>query len=429
MPNPNHHLTATPPPSPAAPRAHALRSLVRLSPLLVLLAPALLAGCGHRCYGCGSNSPAPFQVSYGVVSADFNGDTFNDVAELNTVVPLTATNTSTINMYLSTGPATFSPPTMTIAGTDPLFLVAADINGDGRMDLVTASYDDGAVFVFLNNPASPGSFTAPIRLASRGASQLAVADMNGDGMLDIVSADFGVSLFVQTAPGVFAAPLGLYSSGANWVALGDLNGDGAADVALTDDVGVKVLMHIGARAATTFAPAVSVFTQTPNAKFAGANVVAIADVNGDTLNDLVITDPGPTGDAAPFVAVLLQDPSNHGSFITDATYPIAAQDLPQSIVVKDLTGSGHLDIVIGGEKTVTVLLHDPAHAGKFLPATIYPAPGANEIAVADINGDGKLDIVVSNGVTAPVVNGVTLAHPGVLLGTGGGAFGALQDLP
>ena len=429
MPNPTRILTATPTLAAAAPSARPRRSLVRLSPLLALLAPAVLAGCGHRCYGCGRNAPAPFQVSYGVAVADFNGDGFNDVAELNTVLPLTATNTSTINTYLSTGPGTFSPPAMTIAGTDPLFLVAADINGDGRKDLVTASYDDGAVSVFLNNPSSPGSFSGPIHLASRGASQVAVADMNGDGMLDIVSADFGVSLFVQTAPGVFAAPLGLYSRGANWVALGDLNGDGVPDVALADETGVKVLMHVGLPSATTYAPAVSVFTQTLNANIAGANIVAIADVNGDGLKDLVVTDPGPTGNAAPFVAVLAQDPSNHGSFITDATYPIAAPDLPQSIVVTDLTGSGHVDIVIGGEKTVTVLLHDPVHAGKFLPATIYLAPGANEIAIADINGDGKLDIVVSNGVTAPVVNGVTLAHPGVLLGTGGGAFGALQDLP
>jgi hypothetical protein len=247
----------------------------------------------------------------------------------------------------------------------------------------------------------------------------------------LVSADFNVSLFVQTSPGSFAAPVPLYSGGANWVALGDLNGDGAPDIALTDSVGVKVLMHSGAASATTYAAPQSVFTQTANFNVVGGNIIAIADVNGDGLNDLVITDPGPTGGMAPTVNILLQDPANHGSFLPSGSYPIATQDLPQSIVVKDLQGSGKLDIVIGGLNNVTVLLHDAANVGKFLPATIYATPGANEIAVADINGDGKLDIVVSNGVSHSMQGGVVSTEPGVLLQsvTTPGTFTALQDLP
>ncbi len=50
------------------------------------------------------------------------------------------------------------------------------------------------------------------------------------GLPDLVSADFNVSLFVQSSAGTFAAPISLYSGGANWVALGDLNGDGVLDV-------------------------------------------------------------------------------------------------------------------------------------------------------------------------------------------------------
>jgi len=69
--------------------------------------------------------------------------------------------------------------------------------------------------------------------------------------------------------------------------------------------------------------------------------------------------------------------------------------------------------------------------GKFLPAGIYPAAGANEIAVPDINGDGKPDIVASNGVTYPMQGGVSTTHPGVLLQSAAtpGTFGPLQDLP
>jgi hypothetical protein len=393
---------------------------------------ALLASCDdhdHGCFGCGNVTPTEF--SAGVVSADFNGDGFADVVALSTVLPPVSASSSNIKAYLSSAAGVFAAPVSTADGFKPLYLAGADLNGDGFLDLVSASFADGALNVFFNNKTNPGTFNPAVVLNSPGASQVAIADMNGDGLPDLVSADFNVSLFVQTSAGTFAAPISLYSGGANWIALGDLNGDGAADVALTDNVGVKVLMHTGAASATTYAAPVTVFTQSPNLNVVGANIIAIADVDGDGLNDLVITDPGPTGGMSPAVYVLLQDPANHGTFLNPVGYAIASQDLPQSIVLKDLQGTGKLDIVIGARQSVTVLLHDPANPGKFLPASIYPAPGANEIAVSDINGDGKLDIVVSNGVTFPMQGGVSTTHPGVLLqsATTPGTFGPLQDLP
>ncbi len=396
------------------------------------IACVLLASCDdhdHGCFGCGHFTPTEF--SSGVVSADFNGDGFADVVALSTVLPPVSSNPSNIEAYLSSAAGVFAPPVATADGFKALYLASADLNADGLLDLVSASFDDGTLNVFFNSKTNPGTFNPAVALDSPGASQVAIADMNGDGLPDLVSADFNVSLFVQTSAGTFAAPITLYSGGANWVALGDLNGDGAADVALTDNVGVKVLMHTGAASATTYAAPVTVFTQSPNFNVVGGNIIAIADVDGDGLNDLLITDPGPTGGMSPAVYVLLQDPANHGTFLSPVGYPIATQDRPQSIVLKDLEGTGKLDIVIGARQSVTVLLHDPASPGKFLPASIYTAAGANEIALSDINGDGKPDIVVSNGVTYPMQGGVSTTHPGVLLqsATTPGTFGPLQDLP
>ena len=396
------------------------------------LVVVLLAGCGdyknRACYSCGNVTPT--ESSTGVVSGDFNGDGFPDVLALSTIDPMSVAGDS-IKSYFSTSAGVFGTPVLTAAGNDPLYLASADLNKDGVRDIVSASYNDGALSVFFNTKASPGTFNSPLVLPSPGASQVAIADMTGDGLPDLVSADFNVSLFVQTSPATFAAPVPLYSGGANWVALGDLNGDGAPDIALTDAVGVKLLMHTGALSATTYAAPASVFTQTSNLNVTGGNIIAIADVNGDGLNDLVLTDPGPTGGAGSTVNVLLQDPANHGSFLAPVSYPIATQDLPQSILVTDLQGTGKLDIVIGGQTAVTVVLHDPATPGKFLAAAIYAAPDANGIAVADINGDGKPDIITSNGLTFPMQGGVSTTHPGVLLqsATAPGTFGPLQDLP
>jgi hypothetical protein len=400
---------------------------------------ALLASCDDDygrggCYSsCGNFTP--YEISAGVVSADFNGDGFADIVAASSVHPEPAAGSSNLKAYLSTAAGAFATPTLTAAGDDPLYLASADLNGDGFMDLVSASFEDGALRVFFNDKASPGTFNTPLVLASPGASQVAIADMNADGLPDLIAADFNVSLFVQTSPGTFAAPLTLYSGGANWVAVGNLNGDvgiapAALDVALADAVGVKILLHTGTASATTYAAPVSVFTQTANLDVAGGNLIAIADVNGDGLNDLVITDPGPTGGSAPTVNVLLQDAAKHGSFLTPVSYPITP-DSPQSILLKDLQGTGKLDIVIGGQETVIVLLHDPANPGRFLAASSYMAEDANEIAVADINGDGKPDIIVSTGVSHPVQAGVVTNGPGVLLqsATKPGTFGALQDLP
>jgi len=397
----------------------------------IALLPALVScndGGYDYCYSCGVT---PTEVSLGVVTGDFNANGFVSVVALSALEPELGAASGNLKVYLSTGAGAFASPVLAADGNEPVYLASADLNGDSLPDVVSASFDDGTLAVFFNDKNSPGTLNTPLVLSSPGASQVAIGDMNGDGLPDLVSADYGVSLFVQTSPGTFAAPVSLYSGGANWVAVGDLNKDGALDVALTDDVGVKVLLHTGLPSATTYAAPVSVFTQTANANVIGANIIAIADVNGDLAKDLVITDPGPTGGMSPTVNILLQNPASPGTFLAPVSYPIATQDLPQSILVTDVDGDGRPDIIIGGQQTVTVLLqtHAPAAPGTFMAATVYAAPGAYQIAVADINGDGKLDIVVSNGVTNPVVNGVVTTHPGVLLQTSPGTFGALQDLP
>jgi hypothetical protein len=391
-----------------------------------------LASCNDS-YDNGCCVVIPTEVSLGVVTGNFNANGFASVVALSAIEPGPPVGSGNLKIYLSTGAGSFASPVLDGDGVEPLYLASTDLNGDGLPDVVSASFDDGSLAVFFNNKNSPGNLNTPLVLSSPGASQVAIGDMNHDGLPDLVSADYGVSLFVQTSPGTFAAPISLYSGGANWVAVGDLNGDGAMDVALTDSVGVKVLLHTGAASATTYAPPVNVFTQTVNANVIGANLIAIADVNGDGANDLVITDPGPTGGMAPTVNILLQNPAGPGTFLTPVSYPIAALDLPQSIVVIDVDGDGRPDLVIGGQQTVTVLLqnHAPAAPGTFMAATVYTAPGAYEIAVADINGDGKPDIVVSNGVSRQFVNGVATTHPGVLLqsATSPGTFSALEDLP
>jgi VCBS repeat protein len=403
---------------------------LRRGACLLLLAP-LLASChdDHWCWNCGPPTP-PSETSIGLVAGDFNKNGHTSVIATSTVVYYPQDNPGYLKSYLSTGAASFATPTLTPDGDDPLYLASADLTGSGSLDVVSASYDDGTLTVFLNSASAPGTFGSPLILSSPGASQVAIGDMNKDGLQDLVSADFNVSLFIQTAPGTFASPVSLYSGGANWVAVGDLNHDGIPDVVLTDAVGVKVLLHTGAASSLTYAAPVSVFTQSPNPGISGANLIAIADVNGDGLNDLVITDPGPVG-SPPTVNILLQSSTAPGTFAAPVSYPLSADSIPQSIVVTDVNGDGKPDIVIGGSTEVNVLLQNASSPGTFTAAASYPVTNANEVAVADVNGDGHVDIIVPVGVSHPLVNGVYTNNPGVLLqvASAPGTFGAEQDLP
>jgi hypothetical protein len=402
----------------------------RLRIFILIAAIPLFASCDDHDDGCWNcNAPPPREISLGLVAGNFNHNGHTSIIATSTVLYQSQFNPGNLKSYLSTGTGTFGAPSLTEAGDDPLYLASAELTADHLPDLVSASNEDGTLTVFFHNANAPGTFGAPVVLSSPGASQVAIADMNGDGLADLVSADFSVSLFVQSSPGTFASPVSLYSGGANWVAVGDLNGDGRPDIALTDSVGVKVLIHTGA-AGVTYAAPVSVFTQSIDPGIIGANLIAIADVNGDGLNDLVITDPGPVG-SPPTVNILLQDANHHGTFLPAVSYPLDADSIPQSIVVADVNGDGKPDIVVGGSSVVDVLLQSAGARGAFLAAEAYPVMNATEIAVADVNGDGLMDIVVPVGVSHPIVSGIITNNPGVLLQVAGspGTFGALKDLP
>jgi len=171
--------------------------------LAAVALPGLLASCGgwdhdDNCFNCGPPQQQT-EISLGVVTADFNNGGFPDVVALSTYSPPSAPNASNLKTYLASAAGVYAAPTLTPDGNNPLYLATADLTGDGLNDVVSASADDGALSVFLNDKLSPGTFNTPLVLASPGVSQLAIADVNGDGLPDLISADFNVSLFAETS--------------------------------------------------------------------------------------------------------------------------------------------------------------------------------------------------------------------------------------
>jgi hypothetical protein len=318
------------------------------------------------------------------------------------------------------------PPTRFGVGVDPANFVAADVDGDGRPDLVVANAGDHTVTVRLADPARPGFFLPALVLSTPGRIPLdvAVGDVNGDGLTDIVvaaSSDPGftpillpaVMVFHQISPPgpnavEFALPV-FYTVGGDpqAVTVADLDGNGFADIAVatTADT-VSVLLQT---AAGVIASAVDYAT--------GVQPVAIkaADIDGDGKLDLLTANfgaavnPGTQG-----LSVLIQG-ATAGTFLAPVHY--AAGDRPTALAVGDLNGDGKPDVAVacegfpGDPGFVSVFLQTPAAAatpGVLQPAVNYRGVwGPMGVAIADIDGDGHPDLVLADGDIVVRLNSAT----------------------
>jgi len=224
---------------------------------------------------------------YGVAVADLNGDGFADIVTANYA-------NSTLSILKSNGNGTFQSPVpiALTAGANPGFIELADVNGDGKPDIIESNFGTGTVGVSLND--GHGGFSAPTYTnAGSGPAGMAVGDINGDGFPDIVVGnvtDGTVSVLLNDRHGGFTAqtPVLLASGAIPFsVALGDLNGDGKLDMVVDDiqDDTVVVLLGDGA----------GHFTQKSTFTFGSGGTgtvsvtpqsVSLVDINGDGILDI-----------------------------------------------------------------------------------------------------------------------------------------------
>jgi len=133
--------------------------------------------------------PTPDAVTVG----DFNGD---GPLDLVTASGTYLTN-NTVSVLLGNGDGTFQPNVDYITGTAPSFAALGDFNGDGRVDMAVVNATSNTVSILLGN--GDGAFQPRIDFpAPIGANGIAAGDFNGDGRLDLVVADFSSSCSLRS---------------------------------------------------------------------------------------------------------------------------------------------------------------------------------------------------------------------------------------
>ena len=312
--------------------------------------------------------------------ADVNGDGKPDLICANGGI-------NTLTVLTNNGYGVFGSNATLNVGAFPTSVVAADINGDGKPDLICANDSGNSLTIYTNNGGGIFGSNATINVGSQ-PGPIVAADVNGDGKMDLVVAYFsGTTLTILTnngSGGFAAAPPVNVAAGASGIIAADVNGDGKVDLLCPNDSEPGIL---------------TVLTNNGSGGFITAATVGV----GNYPVSVVAADIYGTGHPALATANQLDNTLTvltnlgGGIFSSNASYNVG--NLPFFVTAADVNGDGKLDLICANHNdgTLTVLTNNGS--GRFvLNATLNIDPSASPdfVAAADVNGDGKPDLVALN---------------------------------
>ncbi|KAK1548257.1 hypothetical protein Q3G72_008940 [Acer saccharum] len=315
---------------------------------------------------------------YGDVAVgDFNNDAKLDLA----VVDL---STNSIAVFAGTGIGTFGSAARYPTGAyAPNHLAVGDLNADGNQDLVFTLRFGDSIGVLLG--AGAGGFMPQINFYAGAGTRpvgLVVADLNGDTLPDLLVGNAAmsyVSVYVGTGVGSFLPQSTTqHYQRAPLSAVGDFNGDGVYDMVGGNDQNQYVSVFLGHGDATFSAPI--------NSRCGSASGIAVGDFNGDGKQDFVSSQ-----NAYNKVCVAMGDGTGAFSFTL-----IDSGSAPSDIAVADFNGDGNPDVITSNYSDATFGIFLGSSTGTFATPVAHPFTGyPTALAIGDFNGDAKPDLAAS----------------------------------
>jgi hypothetical protein len=317
--------------------------------------------------------------------ADLDGDGLADLVTLN--------NDNMVSVMRSVGNGAFDPRVDYSMGSGTGKVRLADLDRDGRLDLIVPTSGSNAVTVRLGTGGTTFGAAQDFP-AGNSPSFLAVGDLNGDGRLDVAVASRGansVSILLGSGSGSFGPPstFPLPSSGAQptAIALGDVDGDGRLDLAVSNDfVGTDFCRGNGNG---TFGPVTVIPPSRTTAD------VALADLNGDGRADLVTANYG-FGPNPGETTVTVNLSTGGGMFGPPVFWDTGFRS--NTVVVVDLDADGTPDLVTSDEANNSTSILRGNGNGTFREKIGFGSTGQRPagLSVGDVNGDGALDLAMAN---------------------------------
>jgi FG-GAP-like repeat len=313
-----------------------------------------------------------------LVAVDINGDGKPDLISVND-------GSSTLTVLTNNGSGGFGSNAPVNVGSAVVWAVAADVNGDNKPDLICANGGNpGTLIVMTNNGG--GIFSSNATLAvGFGPTCIAAADVNGDHKIDLISANtFGDTLTVYTNNGSggfgFSATLnaGVEPS---YVIAADLTGSGKMDLICADQFADTIMVL------TNNGSGVFGSNATYNAGSEPISMVA-ADFQGNGKPDLVIADYG----FSSGTMLLVLTNNGFGAFGSNTTLVVG--EGPESVIATDINGDGKPDLISANsqDNTLTVLTNNGA-GGFGTNTTLWEGENPDCVVAADVNGDGRMDLI------------------------------------